>query len=178
MYRCRQIFSFKTVPKADATYLEFRNTSVYTANLNVLFTLPCDNYCSSLPHKHSRSVVHSVNTELLQLCSAHFANGCTRSHLAEFPSTLIARHCIRLRALLQFVFSLVQLLTVFVLASRTAHKNQQCDVVCFINFAKCTVCSLMHLSSPNTEHTFTYGSHFRNKWLLTAGKRESFQIKL
>ena len=50
------------------------------------------------------------------------------------------------------VFSVCKTVAVFVLASRTAHKNQQNDVFWFTISAKCTVCCLMPLSSPNTEH--------------------------
>jgi len=108
-----------------------------------------DNYCSPLPHKHSRSVVHSVNTVQLTAVQRAF---CKRLYTEPAGPVSIYAYCkdlSRLRAFLQFVFSLVQLLAVFVLASRAAHKNQH-FISCIIS-AKCTVCSLLPLSSPNTE---------------------------
>jgi len=53
-------------------------------------------------------------------------------------------------------FPVCTTVAVFVLASRPAHKNQQHDVVSFIICAKCTVCSLLSLSPPNTEHTLLH----------------------
>jgi len=54
------------------------------------------------------------------------------------------------------VFSVRTAVAMFLLAYRTAHKNQQYDVVWFIFCAKCAVCNLLYLSSPNTEHTLLH----------------------
>jgi hypothetical protein len=48
------------------------------------------------------------------------------------------------------LFSVRTTVALFVLDLGTAHKNQQYDVVWCINFAKCTVCSLLPLFSPKT----------------------------
>ena len=55
-------FPFKMVPKEDAAYLEFQtHTSGYSISQSTVHVTR-DNYCSPLPHKHSRSVVQSANT--------------------------------------------------------------------------------------------------------------------
>ena len=90
---------------------------------------PGDNYCLPLPHKHSRSVVHSANTEPLTavqhtFCKWLYTEPTGWVSINTYCKALQQITCHRLRAFLQFVFFLVQLLAGFVLASRAAHNNQ------------------------------------------------------
>ena len=69
----------------------------------------------------------------------------------------IAEDCLHFQSHASWaVFSVCTTVRVFVLSFRTAHKNQQYNVVCFIFCAKCAVCKLLPLSSPNTEHTLLH----------------------
>ena len=125
----KNIFPLKMVPKADAAYLEFQtHTSRYSNSQSTVHITP-DNYRSPLPHKHSRSVVHSVNTVPLTavqcaFCKRLYTEPPGRVSIYIYCKALQQITCHRLRAFLYFVFCLLQLLAVFLLASRAAHKSQ------------------------------------------------------
>jgi len=143
------------VPTADIVYWTFQKHVSWYSNSQSTVHITGDNYCPLLPHK------------TLSVCCTfgeHRAvNSCvpciwqTAVHWASWPSfhLHIARRCSNLSTFLQSVFCPVELLAVFVLTSRTAKKSTiRCGLV--YKFAKCTECSLVCLSSPNTQHTILH----------------------
>ena len=147
------ISSFKTVPTGDAAYLEFQihisrdsnpQSTVHITRWQLLLSTPTRTqsaFCAFGEHRADNSCVA--------------CNWQTTGDGATWPS--FHQHILQDTAanymhFFSSFFSLVQLLAVFVFA----HNNQHFGVVSCIIFAKCTVCSLPPLSSPNTEHTLLH----------------------
>ena len=134
----------------------FRNRWVDTVILKPLLTLPGNNYCSPLPHKHSQSLVHSANT--VPLTAVQHASGKRLYTEPPFQVSVYAycKELVQITCIPVVCFlsgTTAGRVCVFIMSSP---KKSPFRFVSFIIFAKFTVCSLLPLSQPNTEHTFLH----------------------
>ena len=162
-----KILSFKILPKADATYLEFQKHTNRYSNTQSTVHITTDSYCSPLPHKTQPLCCAFVEHRAVKSCVAWILqttlHGTTwpRFHLhilegfaADFLPQIT---CISVVCFLSFKTA-----GNILLVSRAARNNH---ISVFFVYNLCWMYGVQFTPSVFAKyitHTFTRGIHFLN----------------